>query len=94
MNRLKELRNEKGLTLKEVSSELSKQRIKLSADGLAKYERGVRVPKIQFINTLSNYERGDREPKLATWEKLAEFYDVDPEYLVGWSDVKKKGEIN
>jgi len=42
------------------------------------------------INTLSNYERGDREPKLETWKKLADYFDVDPEYLVGWSDIKRK----
>ena len=67
MNRLKELRLERGLTLKDVSKDLQ-------------------IP----INTLSNYERGDREPKLETWELLADFFDVDQEYLVGWSDIKRK----
>lgn len=66
MNRIKELRKEK--TLEEMSKELSQQGVKISADGLAKYERGV------------------REPKLATWEKLADYYNVTPQYLVGWSD--------
>ncbi|MDD9138349.1 helix-turn-helix transcriptional regulator [Fructobacillus sp. CRL 2054] len=37
-------------------------------------------------NTLSNYERGKREPKLVTWEALAKFFNVTPQYLVGWTD--------
>lgn len=95
MNRLKELRNEKGLTLKEISKDLAIQNIQLSADGLAKYERGVRAPKIKIPgSTLSDYERGVSEPKSATWELLAKYFDVDPEYLVGWSDVKRKELIS
>ncbi|MCM6831250.1 helix-turn-helix domain-containing protein [Leuconostoc mesenteroides] len=39
---------------------------------------------------ISRYERGLTEPKLATWELLADYFDVDPEYLVGWSDIKRK----
>ncbi|MBR2276868.1 helix-turn-helix domain-containing protein [Leuconostoc gasicomitatum] len=57
---------------------------------LKEVERKTNIPH----KTYDNYEILRTEPKLATWEKLAEFYDVDPEYLVGWSDVKKKGEIN
>lgn len=91
MNRLKELRLERGLTLKKVSDDLSQKMIKLSADGLAKYERGERQPRIQFSDAaISFYEDEKREPKLATWELLADYFDVDPEYLVGWSDVKRK----
>jgi len=91
MNRLRELRQEKSLTLKEVSNELSIQNIKLSADGLGKYEQGARAPKIRIpTSTLSDYERGDSEPKSATWELLADYFDVDPEYLVGWSDVRRR----
>ena len=87
MNRLRELRQEKGLTLKEVSNELAIQNIKLSADGLGKYEQGARALKIRIpTSTLSDYERGDSEPKSATWELLAEYFNVTPQYLVGWSD--------
>ncbi|UUE18555.1 helix-turn-helix domain-containing protein [Leuconostoc mesenteroides] len=39
---------------------------------------------------LNRYEKGVREPKLQAWEKLANYFDVDPEYLVGWSDVRKR----
>lgn len=36
--------------------------------------------------TFGNYENCDSEPKLATWVALAEFFDVTPQYLVGWTD--------
>ena len=65
MNRLKELRQKNNLTLKKLSEQLSNRDVKISADALAKYERG------------------DREPKIETWKKLAEFYGVSPEYLMG-----------
>ena len=45
MNRLKELREKKGLTLKELSATLKKQDVIISPDSLAKYERGERKPK-------------------------------------------------
>lgn len=66
-NRLKELRHEKNLTLKEVSSQLEQNNLKISPDALAKYERG------------------DREPKLDTWQKLADFFNVPIDYLLGIS---------
>ena len=46
MNRLKELRKEKKLTLKQLSDELAKMNFKISADALGKYERGERKPKL------------------------------------------------
>ena len=67
MNRLKELRLERGLTLKQLCEAVS--------DSPA---------------NLNRYENFLTEPKLRTWEKLANYFDVDPEYLVGWSDVKRK----
>ena len=66
-NRLKEIRQEKKLTLKEVSSQLEQNNLKISPDALAKYERG------------------DREPKLETWQKLADFFNVPVDYLLGIS---------
>lgn len=71
MNRLKELRNMRSLTLKGISNETGIKR-----------------------STYSDYELGQAEPKLATWELLADYFDVDPEYLVGWSDVKRKELIS
>lgn len=32
---------------------------------------------------ISLYEKGDREPKLETWQKLANFFEVPTEYLIG-----------
>lgn len=65
MNRLRELRKEKKLTLKEVSSQLEQNNLKISPDALAKYERGDREPKIEkwealasFFNVLVPYLRG------------------------------------
>ena len=69
-NRLKELRHEKNLTLKEVSSQLEQNNLRISPDALAKYERG------------------DREPKLDTWQKLADFFNVPVDYLLGISKDK------
>ncbi|WP_273952954.1 helix-turn-helix domain-containing protein [Leuconostoc mesenteroides] len=69
MNRLKELRNMRSLTLKDISN-----------------ETGIKKA------TFSNYELGQTEPTLETWLKLADYFDVDPEYLVGWSDIKKNAQ--
>ena len=70
MNRLKELRLERGLTLKYME-----------------LETGIK------FTTLNGYENNYRKPKLETWELLANYFNVDPEYLVGWSDIKRK-ELN
>ena len=61
-NRLKELRNKKHLTLKELGEQVG-------------------MPN----NTLSQYETGKREPKLETWQKLADFFNVPVDYLLGIS---------
>ena len=37
-------------------------------------------------NTLSQYENNTRVPKLETWRKLANFFNVSVEYLMGLSD--------
>lgn len=71
MNRLKELRTNKGLTLKELSDELNKNNVKISADSLAKYERGDRNPKIDkwqaladFFDVSVGYLQGIKDDKL------------------------------
>lgn len=63
MNRLKELRLERGLILKDM-------------------ELGTDIKR----STYSDYENGKSEPKLATWELLANYFNVSPQYLVGWVD--------
>lgn len=37
--------------------------------------------------TISRYERGEREPKLATWQKLADFFNVTVPYIQGTSEI-------
>lgn len=55
MNRIKELRKQKNLSLNQLSSELKKAGKYLSADSLSKYERGVRNPKIENLEKLAMY---------------------------------------
>lgn len=55
MNRLRELRKEKKLTLKEVSSQLEQNNLKISPDALAKYERGDREPKLETWEKLADF---------------------------------------
>lgn len=46
------------------------------------------VCKLVFIdqNSLSLFENNHRLPKLDMVEKLAKLYEVNPAWLVGWSD--------
>ncbi|MDM8182660.1 helix-turn-helix transcriptional regulator [Enterococcus cecorum] len=66
INRLAELRKEKGLTLKQLGQILNMR-----------------------DNTLSQYETGKRTPRNKdTWDKIAEYFGVTPEYLLGYSDIR------
>ena len=49
MNRIRECRKKKKLTLKQLSEELAKNNFKISADALGKYERGDREPKLETL---------------------------------------------
>lgn len=70
MNRLKELRINKSLTLKQLSSELNKKYDMVVSDGqLSNYENGKRQP---------------RNSKF--WEKLADYFGVSVAYIMGVSD--------
>lgn len=62
MNRIKQLRKNKCLTLVELGRDLD-------------------LPK----GTLSRYENGMRAPKEETWQKLADFFNVPVDYLLGIS---------
>lgn len=59
-NNLKQLREEKGILLKELAAYLDVS-----------------------IGTVSNYERGIHMPDLDTLNKLASFYGVTTDYLIG-----------
>lgn len=54
-NRIRELRKEKGLTLKELSQQLKNAGINLSASSLIKYERGERNPSLENWVALANF---------------------------------------
>ena len=72
MNRFKELREQKHLTLNELSIAVkAQQQIYISPDSLAKYEQGERQPKIdklealaKFYDTSVAYLRGNNMSKL------------------------------
>ncbi|MFK7696430.1 helix-turn-helix domain-containing protein [Paenibacillus sp. HJGM_3] len=49
--------------------------------GLTQEEAAKRLKMIR--STYSNYENGNREPDFETAEKIAEFYGVDVNYLLG-----------
>ncbi len=61
-NRLKEIRQEKKLSQKDLTKKLNISQ-----------------------QAISLYEKGDREPKLETWQKLADFFNVPVDYLLGIS---------
>lgn len=70
-NRLRELRESQELTLKDTVKKMKDQEsLIVTADALAKYERG------------------DREPKLEVWQKLARFFNVSVPYLQGFNEHK------
>lgn len=55
LKRLRKLRQEKKLTLKEVSQKLNNYGLDLSPDALAKYERGDREPKLETWQELADF---------------------------------------
>ena len=64
-NRIKELRKNKGLTLKELAVEFNE---------FTKKDRE-NIKTISY-STLSRWEQGVTEPSLNTWQKLADYFDV------------------
>lgn len=60
---------------------------KLSQQNLANY---ISVSK----SSINMYERGEREPSLETLEELADFFNVDFNYLIGKSDVPNRYAVN
>lgn len=69
MNRIKELRKEKGVSQRELAEYLDLKQ-----------------------QTISAYEKGTNEPDLKTLDKMAHFFDVSIDYLVGRSDVRDPAE--
>lgn len=70
MNRIKELRNERGITQAELAKILQ------ISDRAVGY-----------------YENGDREPDYTMLLKIAEFFDVSIDYLLGRVDIRNSSAL-
>ncbi|MBU5308857.1 helix-turn-helix domain-containing protein [Ligilactobacillus saerimneri] len=56
LNRLKELRLERGLSIRQLSEEIEKKGYpSISPDAISKYERGERVPKYEKLDILAEF---------------------------------------
>ena len=44
-------------------------------------------------SSINMYERGEREPGIETVKRIADFFNVDVDYLFGVSDIKKRREF-
>lgn len=73
-NRIKELRNKKGLSQKEFAKAFS---------DFIKDDDNVKP--VSYA-TISRWEHGENEPKLETWIKLADFFNVSVSYLQGTNE--------
>ena len=77
MNRLKELRKEKGISLTKLSEILEeKYGVSVSTSQLMYYEKGEREPRNKQF-----------------WKKLADYFGVSEAYLLGYSSVKTEADI-
>ena len=77
MNRLKELRQEKGISLTKLSEILEeKYDISVSTSQLMYYEKGVTEPRNKQV-----------------WKKLADYFGVSEVYLLGYSSVKNEVDL-
>lgn len=93
MNRLKELRQRKNLTFKELSKKLQEDGIRISSDSLAKYERGDREPKIDKWQALANffdvtvpYLQGIDDKPNTGYSKDYIYKLLDDAYKENWKD--------
>ncbi|MCC4341638.1 helix-turn-helix domain-containing protein [Limosilactobacillus reuteri] len=103
-NRIRELRKEKGLTLKELSQQLKDKGTPLSASSLIKYERGERQPKLEtwikladFFKVTVSYLQGEKnnnrlseslEEKGMSCDEFSELIK-EKGYSISPSDIKK-----
>ena len=75
--RLKELRQEKGISLTKLSEILEeKYGISVSTSQLMYYEKGVTEPRNKRV-----------------WKKLADYFGVSEAYLLGYSSVKTEADL-
>ena len=59
----------------------------LSQSEFAKY---IKVSK----SSVNMYERGEREPGLETLERIADYFNIDMDYLLGKSDIVSKAQFS
>lgn len=92
--RLNKLRNEKGITLKEMADELNTTEATLS-----RYENGIREPKMEFIKLISNYFSvstdyllGESEERSRA-DEIKETISSDPELLEFWDKLNKREDL-
>lgn len=45
-------------------------------------------------SSINMYERGEREPGLETLERIADFFNVDMDYLLGKSDIPNRAQLS
>lgn len=100
--RMKELRNEKNITLEELSRVLNTTKSTLS-----RYENNLRTPNADFINQLANYynvstdyllgnsdDRTVSDSKEDTpVEKISKSLDDDPELSEFWNVLKEREDL-
>lgn len=100
--RMKELRNEKNITLEELSKVLNTTKSTLS-----RYENNLRTPNADFINQLANYYNvstdyllGNSDGRtLSTQkkdtpvEKISKSLDDDPELSEFWNVLKEREDL-
>jgi len=87
-NRLKELREEKGLTLKEFSDSLNKY---LKENGIED-ETG-KSKQISYA-TISRWENGKSDPKAGIWQQIANYFHVSISYLEGLADYRNQEDAD
>lgn len=53
------------------------------------FSKQIRISK----SSVNMYERGEREPSFETLEAIADYFNVDMDYLLGKSDVVRKSPV-
>lgn len=92
MNRIRKCRQNKKLTLKQLSEELAKQDFKISADALGKYERGEREPKLETWMQLAEFFKVPMSYLTGVSDDKTGWYDW--EHNTGWSREQIEKEIH
>lgn len=55
----------------------------------SEFAKQIRISK----SAVNMYERGEREPNFETLEKIADYFNVDLDYLLGKTDCKNRNQI-